>query len=370
MTTTSFVQIFVINRLLFIYPKCRDTSVLFNNDESDQQQQATKIMTALIKMPINKYIVEKYKNNESAIVSLLYTKMMGKYPNEYQSIISFDKNCIPNSTTSTSTITNTSNIKESRYYENKLFNQSDLAPQIFQYLLWNELNNCCLVNSVWLYHGYDVNSLCYLDLLKLAECHHNIDRLSSKMTQVQEQQHKSENSKNETSSLATTTSNNNERKKEGKEKECLCLESSFDRCLQRVVKVKKIHYFAWRQEFEITDSFVEIYKSLNLHNLESIDIVLRRHTGSQKEFVNEICHHVSNVKYFALGLWIVGYKSQLSVEIEEITNNMSPVYLNNAEKVELEGLLIPVILTNKCKSLTHQLVKLSQVHENGGKLNS
>ena len=116
-------------------------------------------MAELAKMPLNKYIVEKYKNNESTIVSLLYTKMMEKYPNEYESIISFDKNCIPNSTPSTST-----GMKESKYYESKLFDQSDLVPQIFQYLLLNDINNCCLVNSIWLYHGYNVNCVWYLEL--------------------------------------------------------------------------------------------------------------------------------------------------------------------------------------------------------------
>ena len=359
MTTTLFVQIFVINRLLFIYPKCRDVSLLFNNDhdESDQKQQATKTITALIKMPVNKYIAENYTNNESTIVSLLYTKMIKKYPNEYKTIISFDKNCVPNS-----------NMKECRYHESKLFNQYDLVPQIFQYLLLNNLNNCCLVNSIWLYHGYNVNSVCYLDLSKWVKCQHKIDQLSSncklEMIQGQEQHDNkynneystSESSDSKVSPPATAASTPTTMKQEEKGKENLLqlVESSFGRCLQRVVKVKNIHYVAWHGHGEVvmSDSFIEMYKSLNLHNLESIDITFDQYIrGSGKEFIKEICTHVSNVKIFILRLWMIEYACGLSNRVEQIQNDMKPVCLTKAEKVELQGLLIPIILTNKCKLL-------------------
>ena len=356
MTTTWFVQIFVINRLLFLYPKCRDVSLLFNDDESEQKQQATKVMASLIKMPINKYIVKNYKNNESTIVSLLYTKMMKKYPNEYETIISFYKNCVPNS-----------NIKECRYYESKVFNQSDLVPQIFQYLSLNDLNNCCLVNSIWLYHGYDVNALYYLNLSQLVKCQHKIDQLSSKLEMIQAHSQEQDDNKynnecnettdNETSPLATaaptttTTTTTTTMKQKEKETEYLLqlLQSSFGRCLQRVVKVKNIHYDGWNGgAVMMRDSFIEMYKSLNLHNLESIGMTIKFGQyikGSEKEFIKEICTHVSNVKIFVLRLCVI------SNRVQQIPKDMTPVYLTKAEKVELEGLLIPIILTNKCKLL-------------------
>ena len=97
------------------------------------------------------------------------------------------------------------------------------------------------------------------------------------MTPAQkEEQHKTynENSEYETSPPATATLTTTTTIKTIKEKqeEYLFLESSFHKCLERVVKVKSIKHTVWLGLFGITDSFVKMYKSLNLHNLESIDI--------------------------------------------------------------------------------------------------
>ena len=54
------------------------------------------------------------------------------------------------------------------YYQNLLFNSSDLMSQIFQYLEWGmgfdkDLYSCSLVSSHWLYHSWNVNSAYYVN---------------------------------------------------------------------------------------------------------------------------------------------------------------------------------------------------------------
>lgn len=58
------------------------------------------------------------------------------------------------------------NITINNEFECQLFNQADLAAQIFQYLDLHNLNNCSLVNLNWLYHSFKNNSLYHLRLGK------------------------------------------------------------------------------------------------------------------------------------------------------------------------------------------------------------
>ena len=151
MSTVPFVQLFILTRIVQKIPHNNKLNVATLFDQNDELQQAhgkkaCEILNDLIKHGIAKYMTNKYNENNRMIISSLFSKMIGKYPKEYEEIVSCD------------------DFGQSRYYENELFGQSDLVPQIFQFLPFESLNNCCLVNSIWLYHGYNINSVYFLNL--------------------------------------------------------------------------------------------------------------------------------------------------------------------------------------------------------------
>ena len=102
-----------------------------------------------------------YNTNNIDDISSLFNKMIKEYPNEYEKIISFDKNCISEYDEKNDIF------NKAWYYERLVFNQSDLIPKAFQFLDFLNINNCSLVNSIWLYHGYNINSIYYFDTQKL-----------------------------------------------------------------------------------------------------------------------------------------------------------------------------------------------------------
>ena len=61
------------------------------------------------------------------------------------------------------------------YYQNLLFNSSDLMNEIFQYLVWGksfneDLCECSLVSSHWLYHVWNPNSVYFIEVEELFRC--------------------------------------------------------------------------------------------------------------------------------------------------------------------------------------------------------
>ena len=154
MALSTFVQLFITKRIINLNPKCTDQLDWFSIEQSDKAKQ---ILTFLSATNIQQFMMTKYNHDNDKIISIIFNKLITNYPNEYNLIVSFENNCIP---------ANNCNDKSdkiktiaSRYYENKLFNQTDLIPKIFQFLPFGSLNVCCLVNSIWLYHSYNINSI-------------------------------------------------------------------------------------------------------------------------------------------------------------------------------------------------------------------
>ena len=179
-TSTSepdFIKLFIINRIVGRYIKNqiyndypslentnRDTIINTNAmiallvDEFFPKRNknnvlAFQILFRLINFGIKNYVSKFYNENEqNSTIDTIFTQMiLRKFEKEYHELITFDGN-------------------------NAVFNTSDLMCKIFQYLTnkyqcenFNHnqkygLVACSLVSSHWLYHGYNPNSLYFVNL--------------------------------------------------------------------------------------------------------------------------------------------------------------------------------------------------------------
>ena len=160
MATNPFVQLFILHRMIFKNAGCKDASILFDGHlKKLNQLKAQTIMDDLYEYGILEYMKTKYNNTKLKLLSLAFKQMILKYPNDYSSIMSYQENA---------------QLKQNpkRYYENEIFNQLYLIPLIFQYLDFVNVNQCCLVNSIWLYHGYSNNAIYAINMKKwlMREC--------------------------------------------------------------------------------------------------------------------------------------------------------------------------------------------------------
>ena len=114
------------------------------------------------------------KNIWTNIIEDIFNKIiLEKFSQEYNEVIKYGG--INNNKTN------------DNYYQNLLFNSSDLMTQIFQYLNWgikfdDDLYSCSLVSSRWLYHVWNANSVYYIDFSKLVD-EYNLDN-SRKWTRI------------------------------------------------------------------------------------------------------------------------------------------------------------------------------------------
>ena len=170
----SFIRLFVINRIIRQYivdnidddsNRCETTAIIdklasiFKNEkldnDKDESQKVFDILYRLITDGIKTYMNKWYNEKEQAmIIEMIFNKIiLVKFAQEYNKLIKYNgKN----------------------KYENLLFNSTDLMTHIFQYLrfytnLNGDLFGCSLVNSHWLYHSWNVNSVYYVSLEKLIE---------------------------------------------------------------------------------------------------------------------------------------------------------------------------------------------------------
>ena len=313
MATTSFAQIFIIHRILLKNPKIQQGLVIFLSKEE------YGITSSLTKMGLKQYLTKGYTDKHASIISALFKKMISVYEHEYESVLSFENNIHSDYIKS--------EMKETRRYESKLFNQMYLVPRIFQHLHLFEVNKCCLVNSIWLYHGYNINSI------------HTWD-------------------------LWIWSTFDIESKKDDSKKEYV---PGHQRFCQRLINCKKIVYLGWAQKHTITQSFINVYKSLNVQNLRWVDVELNAYkSDNDKEFVNLVCENTRKLEFFACGV-LAFEPMTLSLDDEAekrnvVSKDMSAIYLDNAKRVEIIGLLLPVALSNKCEKF--KLNDLKRVNEN------
>ena len=174
----SFIRLFVIRRVIDRYitsnnDNKNDTTTeeiikkLANGFEENKKTESLviNIVTRLIDDGIKKYMSKYYDEKEQAnIIEDIFTKIiLKKFEKEYYQMIEYKTNSAKT---------------DDNYYQNLLFNSSDLMSQIFQYLEWGQwfcqdLYSCSLVSSYWLYHVWNPSSVYYIDIHQLVE--HDMD---------------------------------------------------------------------------------------------------------------------------------------------------------------------------------------------------
>ena len=155
----TFVELLIINRILFKHEsqqtmKINDITkdISNNNDKKSCRQVLSLISKHGIKEYLSQYHISSFCNT----IDIIFTNIiLENYSQEYHNIL-----------TSTSINVNTqlqdekSNVSSlSNEFRYLLFNQTDLMSQIFQYLELTELNNCSIVNFIWLVHAFNINSI-------------------------------------------------------------------------------------------------------------------------------------------------------------------------------------------------------------------
>ena len=322
MSTVAFAQLFIIHRLLNKNVEAAtNVSALFTDGDKQHQKAASKMVQNLKKLGLKRFMTDEYDENQLNTLSLLFTKVIHIYPNDYKMIMSFETNCLPidqientktkqkdNPNTNNTNNTNNNNLNP-RYHESKLFNQSDLVPQAFQFLFFNDINQCCLVNSIWLYHGYNINSIYLVSAHKWLQCEKFKD---------------------------------------------LKFFNARRRVWQRWINARRFSYYSWRKEVEISNEFLDGFKKLQ--NVEYINITLAKYNNQrEKEFVESICKRGKNYKQFFLNVYLP-YCDYDKIDASKL-GKLPNINLYNAKEIELSQLLIPISFTNKCEKLT-----LSQIN--------
>ena len=166
----SFTRLFVLRRIIDKYIK--------NNKDNKEQKEIIKeiahgfkentkieslviyILTRLIKYGIKKYMSKYYSDEKQAniIEDILNKIILEKFSAEDNEMMTYKAKI--------------NDEMNENYYQNLLFNSNDLMNQIFQYLEWgkrfnDDLYECSLVSSHWLYHVWDANSVYYFDFYAL-----------------------------------------------------------------------------------------------------------------------------------------------------------------------------------------------------------
>ena len=171
--TLNFIRLFVIRRIIDKYIKTskdkkqetkeetiKELANVFKENKKNELL-VISIVTSLINDGIKEYMSKYYDEKKQAnIIEDIFNKIiLKKFSQEYNEMIKYGTNKLNNKT-------------NDNYFENLLFNSSDLMNQIFQYLGWGknfdgDLFKCSLVSSHWLYLVWNVNSVYYFNFKNL-----------------------------------------------------------------------------------------------------------------------------------------------------------------------------------------------------------
>ena len=188
----SFIRLFVIRRIICKYSdtiiairKKHDASrqIILNidngkvaiveeltnvfNDNLQIKSTAFIILKRLLNYGLQKYMKKWYNEKQhSNIIEMIFNQIIIKqFEKEYTALITYTGNNFGIND-------HDDGHDKHDYYQNILFNSDDLMCYIFQYLQYgykfnNDLFKCSLVNSHWLYHVWNINSIYDVDLYKL-----------------------------------------------------------------------------------------------------------------------------------------------------------------------------------------------------------
>ena len=170
----SFIRLFSIRRILFKYifvnyntfpnskknqsvPQIIEDLVNVFDNNQEVKTCANLIITRLIYDGIKIYMKKWYNEGKQAniIEDIFNNIILVKFEKQYNKL-------------NTVYAINDSNTN-GRYYQNQVFISNDLMSSIFQYLYWQNLIDCNFVNSYWLYHAWNVNSVYRVCLDKMIQ---------------------------------------------------------------------------------------------------------------------------------------------------------------------------------------------------------
>ena len=163
-----FIRLFVIRRIIGEYVSNKNgnnetddkikrlTSSFQDNIDPKIVSTAFDILSRLINNGIKQYMAMWYNEKEQTdIIEMIFNKLiLNKFKHQYSQLITYNRNHDYNLNV---------------YYQNLVFNSSDLICSIFQYLEYGykfdgDLVSCSLVNSCWLYHSWNINAVYHVDL--------------------------------------------------------------------------------------------------------------------------------------------------------------------------------------------------------------
>ena len=267
---------------------------VFNGNDSDSvkiKKLATFILTRLINDGIKMYMKKWYNEREqSNVIEEIFNKIILKqFAKEYNELITYKTN------------NNAYDINENDYfYQDLVFSSIDLMPEIFQYLEWGEdfkqdLLQCSLVNSDWFYHVWNVNSVYKLDLEPLVEqtlkCQHNED-------------------------------------------------STVTRLWQRLIHAKSLRLLRASTDVIEKSSPLLVNKLCMLRKIEKVHISIKPNMMDLNMLKTIMSKCSKRITYCRI--WITPFDKE---------NELSPLKLANARKIEIDDLYFYRIWTNKCREL-------------------
>ena len=187
-THNTLIELLLMNRIFFGDERISNDEIMsyITFAEKKVQELCGKILRTLDTLGINHYLCFEYQDSHCTTIDFIFNKViMQNYTQKYINQVTL-------SHLSWSKIVNDTDVDNVDTYraevitdevENKhntdiddiddsddsgddgvfeftqlLFNQTDLVPQIFQYLEFKDLNQCSLVSFIWLIHAYDINS--------------------------------------------------------------------------------------------------------------------------------------------------------------------------------------------------------------------
>ena len=166
--TPSFIRLFVIRRIIDEYIKNdrlmmqNETSAMYElaNVFEDNQCLVAYILIRLQKYGVKNYMKNYYVESEQAnIIEDIFNKIiLVKFNQEYYQLIenAYEKNIVGSDI-------------DRNFYQNRVFSSADLTCEIFQFLEYGfkfdqDLFQCSLVNSCWLYHAWNTHCVYHVNL--------------------------------------------------------------------------------------------------------------------------------------------------------------------------------------------------------------
>ena len=166
-----FIRLFVIHRIIVNHinnSKQNDAKTNvedYTNIIEDLTSGAREIVSQLVQDGIKTYMNKWYNEKEQTnIIQTIFDQLiLTKFSQQYNEFIKYKQFANAKD----------ANDKSVSYYQSLVFNSTDVMSSIFQYLQYgsriNGLVSCDLVNTCWLHHAYNVNSIYYVNLTNLVQ---------------------------------------------------------------------------------------------------------------------------------------------------------------------------------------------------------